>query len=57
VARHYELYFPDTGSKFKFTIRDVALEYKKHRMTGSFPLRPQTAGVTKEIAIDKACRD
>jgi len=57
VARHYELYFPDTGSKFKFTIRDVALEYKKAPNDRSFHFDPQTAGVTKEIAIDKACRD
>jgi hypothetical protein len=54
VARHYELLFPEDGSRMTLDFTDVTL--RQHQPASSFN-RPLESGVKDEIQIDKDCGD
>jgi hypothetical protein len=54
VARHYELLFPEDGSRMTLDFTDVTL--RQNQPARSFN-RPLESGVKDEIQIDKDCGD
>lgn len=56
VARRYELFFPDTGSRMTFDLDEVALERRgvPTRRGIAFPRNPK---VDEVIQLDEACAD
>jgi hypothetical protein len=54
MARHYELLFPEDGSRMTLDFTDIAL--RENQPPRSFN-RPRNAGVKEEVQIDKDCGD
>lgn len=56
VATRYRLFFPESGSKITLQLREMRLENEgvPNDRSIAFP-NPRTAGVSKEVQIDKDC--
>ncbi|HSV14487.1 MAG TPA: hypothetical protein VLI90_09515 [Tepidisphaeraceae bacterium] len=56
VARHYELYFPDEGSRMTFDFTNAATEHNGSPRPAAFH-RPEEPGTKEVIQIDRDCAD